>query len=207
MVRTSPTKTIKVFIKNPEKGAVKTRLAASVGDDRALFVYKKLLDYTRNLVSGIDAQKEVWYSKFVDDSDGWGIENFTKKQQSGANLGERMRNAFKESFIQDREQFVVLIGSDCAELTPEILEQAFEELRKKDLVIGPAEDGGYYLIGMSRFIPEIFVGIDWSTENVLSQTLTKAKKEGAGFALLSELNDVDTIEDWERIKGRLSTHD
>ncbi len=196
-------RTVKIFVKNPERGAVKTRLAASVGQDRALLIYKKLLGYTRNLMLDVKAQKEVWYSRFVDDKDEWNGDHFAKKLQSGGDLGERMKHAFKESFIESPKQSVVLIGSDCAELTSEILEQAFKKLRENDLVIGPAEDGGYYLIGMSKYIPGIFDGIDWSTENVITQTLDKAKQENADFSLLVELNDVDTVEDWERVKERL----
>ena len=200
-------KTIKVFIKNPEKGVVKTRLAASIGKDRALSVYKKLLGYTKNQIVNVEAQKEVWYSKFIDNSDDWDIENFEKKLQSGTDLGERMKNAFKEGFEEDPKQLVILIGSDCAELTQKVIEEAFKELRENDLVIGPAKDGGYYLIGMSKYIPGIFDGIDWSTENVLSQTFAKAKNEHASFSLLEELHDVDTIEDWNRVKDILERHD
>ncbi|MBO6522617.1 MAG: TIGR04282 family arsenosugar biosynthesis glycosyltransferase [Balneolaceae bacterium] len=202
-----PSKTIKIFVKNPEKGAVKTRLAVSVGQEKALFVYEKLLGYTKNLVLDVEAQKEVWYSKFVDHNDQWSEGFFIKKLQSGSNLGERMKQAFKESFSESAKQKVVLIGSDCAELTTEIIDQAFEKLRVIDLVIGPAEDGGYYLIGMSKFIPEIFDGIDWSTESVLSQTFTKARNSYAKVSLLPKLNDVDTIEDWEKVKERFNTND
>ncbi len=200
-------KTVKVFIKNPKKGVVKTRLAVSVGEDQALSIYKKLLAYTKDLILELEAQKEVWYSKFIDNNDDWDLKNFAKKLQSGADLGERMKNALKESFDEDPKQLVILIGSDCAELTQKVIEEAFEELRENDLVIGPAEDGGYYLIGMSKYIPGIFDGIEWSTENVLSQTLAKAKNEHASVFLLKKLNDVDTIEDWERVKGRLDTND
>lgn len=195
---------IKVFIKNPEKGKVKTRLAVTLGDLEALKVYKLLLSYTRGVVLQVEAQKEVWYSSFIDHEDDWDGNVFSKKLQRGFDLGERMKRAFGISFGEEGLQSVVLIGSDCAELTQEILEEAFTKLRTHELVLGPAEDGGYYLIGMSKFIPDIFDEIEWSTKNVLNQTISNAERAGVSFSLLVELSDVDTIEDWEKIKEKLS---
>lgn len=200
-------RTIKIFIKNPEKGRVKTRLAATLGEAQALSVYKSLLTYTRTVISKIDAEKEVWYSDFVDYKDEWDSNIFYRKKQQGDNLGERMKYAFKSSFEEDTCQSVVLIGSDCAELTELIVEDAFKKLRNHDLVLGPAEDGGYYLIGMSKFIPDVFNGIMWSTHQVLDATIIRAREFGLRFSLLPLLNDVDTFEDWERVKKKLTDYD
>ncbi|MFV1882993.1 MAG: TIGR04282 family arsenosugar biosynthesis glycosyltransferase [Balneola sp.] len=196
-------KTVKVFIKNPEKGKVKTRLAATLGDEEAVRVYKLLLSYTRGVVLKMEVQKEVWYSGFIDYEDEWDGNVFSKKLQRGQDLGERMKEAFKKSFEEGSSKYVVLIGSDCAELTQEILEEAFRKLKTNELVLGPAEDGGYYLIGMSKFLPDIFDEIEWSTRQVFSKTISKAEQAGLNFALLPELSDVDTVEDWEKAKEKL----
>ncbi len=193
---------IKIFVRNPEKGKVKTRLAASVGDEQALSIYLKLLHYTKEIVLNVEAQKEVWYSSFIDEKDLWANKFFTKKKQEGQDLGMRMKNAFQETFFSDKNAQVVLIGSDCAELKKSHIIEAFNQLNKQSIVIGPAKDGGYYLIGMSKYVPEVFEGIDWSTSNVLKQTIGKINESGKTFYLLKELSDIDTIEDWVRIKKR-----
>lgn len=194
---------IKVFIKNLEVGKVKTRLAASIGNEDALNIYEKLISFTRKTVSEINADKEIWYSSYVDDDDDWESHIYIKYKQKGNDLGERMKYAFSDSFLNDKEAKVLLIGSDCAELTAEILEEAFQKLEKNDIVLGPAVDGGYYLIGMSKFYPSIFEKVSWSTSEVLDQTIEKAKEQGLRYALLKELHDVDTLEDWDRVKERV----
>ena len=193
--------TLIIFVKNEEAGKVKTRLAKSVGDDKALEVYRKLLAYTANITSPLKAKKEVWYSRFIPENDLWSDGNFNKKVQMGEDLGQRMSNAFQLSF-EDGAQKAVIIGSDCGELTSAIMEQAFEALDDAEFVVGPAEDGGYYLLGMKNFHPEIFGDIEWSTGSVLEKTLAKMKQSGNPVHQLEKLNDVDTIEDWERIKEK-----
>ncbi|MEX2478975.1 MAG: TIGR04282 family arsenosugar biosynthesis glycosyltransferase [Gracilimonas sp.] len=192
-----------VFVKNEEAGKVKTRLANTVGDDKALEIYRKLLGYTFDQVNSLEVTKEVWYSRFIEQEDVWSEGDFKKHVQEGVNLGERMSGAFRKSFEEEGVEKAVIIGSDCAELTTVILEEAFSRLDKNDIVIGPAEDGGYYLIGMSRFFPELFKDIAWSTESVLEKTIQKATQMGASHFLLKELNDVDEIGDWKRVEDKL----
>ena len=194
-------KTLKIFIKNTQLGKVKTRLAASIGDDEALKVYKKLLNYTRIMTSKVDSQKEVWYSNFIQEKDDWNTLFCAKKIQKGEDLGIRMKNAFGDSFEMNKDEKVILIGSDCAELTSEIIEKAFEELEKHDVVIGPAKDGGYYLIGMNSYYPKLFTNIEWSTSSVFKKTMSTIQENELSYFLLKELNDVDTIEDWNSVKG------
>lgn len=98
---------------------------------------------------------------------------------------------------------MVIIGSDCAELTPDLLNLAYQKLEKNDLIAGPSEDGGYYLLGMNAFYGDLFEGIQWSTSKVLSQTLQKAKELALDFELLPERNDVDYEEDWLAVKDQL----
>lgn len=200
-------KTLKIFVKNPERGKVKTRISASVGDDYALSIYKELLHYTKKVVLKINAQKEIWYSHFVDENDLWEKSFFTKEVQLGKDLGLRMKQAFQQTFLKDEHAQIVLIGSDCAELEEGHINEAFELLKKTDVVIGPAEDGGYYLIGMSKFIPEIFDEITWSSSKVLDQTISKVNEQGIRFNLLETLSDVDEYGDWERVKSKVLSHD
>lgn len=183
-----------VFIKNPEAGNVKTRLAASVGNEEALQVYLRLLNYTIEVSKNLNADKQVWYSSFIDKNDNIPGSRFQKKVQSGSDLGERMTFAFEKAFGESYKK-VVIIGSDCPGITVQLLEKAYSTLESKDLVVGPSEDGGYYLLGMNAFYPELFSGIKWSTGQVLSQSLSVARKIKLDVHKLPVLNDIDTEED------------
>ncbi|MBN2732440.1 MAG: TIGR04282 family arsenosugar biosynthesis glycosyltransferase [Balneolaceae bacterium] len=190
-----------IFIKNPQKGHVKTRLAATVGDERALEIYKKLLVYTRQTVKPLQADKQVWYSQFIPRQDEWDDVMFAKKKQQGETLGTRMQRAFKQVFNKGYQR-VVIIGSDCGQLKGKHLEHAYEALETNDVVIGPAEDGGYYLLGMRKFFPVLFKDKPWSTDDVFGQTVNDCKTYGLSYHVLEMLNDVDTKEDWNQIKGQ-----
>lgn len=192
-----------IFVKNEEAGKTKTRLAATIGDEQALEAYRKLLGWTVKQTRELDVIREVWYSRFVARDDIWETGDYKKQLQSGDNLGERMSNAFRKSFVEESFQKVVIIGSDCAELTSGVIEQAFQKLEDHEFVIGPAEDGGYYLLGMRSYHPEVFEEIEWSTGSVFQKTVEKIEGLGLGYTALKELNDVDTIEDWDRVKSGL----
>lgn len=192
-----------IFVKNEEAGKTKTRLAATIGDEAALDAYRKLLAYTFNQTKNLNAQKEVWYSRYEAEDDIWNRGAFRKKVQLGEGLGKRMSKAFQSSFEAEDFERVVIIGSDCAELTQAVIEDAFSKLEHHDFVIGPAEDGGYYLLGMSNYNPFVFEDIEWSTESVLDQTMKKIEESGSSVALLKTLNDVDNIDDWEKVKDKL----
>lgn len=196
-----------VFVKNPQLGKVKTRLAAQTDKEIALKVYQTLLKYTRQVALGVNTHKEVWYSNKIEAEDIWKKNVFTKRVQKGANIGERMLRAFEYSFNEGKSEKVVLIGSDCAELTPEIVNDAFSKLDDVDVVIGPAVDGGYYLLGMRVLIPEVFREIDWSTQKVLKQTLERMESERASHVLLKTLRDVDELEDWVAVKHKFPDYD
>ena len=186
-----------VFVKNPEFGKVKTRLAATLGDEMALEIYNKLLAYTRNVLLGAkDVKKYVYYSSFVDKNDDWSNEDFDKHLQYQGGLGERIISAFKSTF--DECDQVVIIGSDCPQLTSEHIEEAFLKLNTHDVVIGPSHDGGYYLLGMNNFYPQLFNDINWSTESVFQETLDRAQANELSTAELETLTDVDYQEDWEK---------
>ena len=184
-----------VFVKNPELGKVKTRLAATVGNEQALIIYKKLLDYTRNVLLQLnDTERHVYYSSFVDLADEWSNDHFKKFAQKGDGLGERMTAAFQETLETCSK--VVIIGSDCAQLTEDHIERAFDMLDSNDLVIGPSHDGGYYLLGMHTYHPYLFEDIVWSSETVLEDTLNIASFNKLKVAQLEALSDIDNEEDW-----------
>jgi rSAM/selenodomain-associated transferase 1 len=184
-----------VFQKNEVLGKVKTRLAVGVGEEQALEIYRQLLAKTYLALRDISVSITTYFSEFIPENPIHSAEN--KLVQVGQDLGERMKNAFAENFESGMEK-VVLIGTDCPSLEGIHLAQAFEALDQSDLVLGPAQDGGYYMIGMKGRADFLFEGITWSTELVLSQTLALAAEQGLQTSLLPILEDIDTLEDWER---------
>ncbi len=181
-----------IFTRNPELGKGKRRLAATVGDHAALAIYEFLLNHTVAITKNIYVEKAVYYSEEIWNNDIWDAKTFTKKLQVGENLGVRMANAFLEGF-QNGFQKIIIIGSDMHDLSQSDLEHAFKALEKSNFVIGPAEDGGYYLLGMKKYMPQLFKQKEWGTETVLRDTLADLKDENV--ALLEPRNDVDHYED------------
>lgn len=181
-----------IFTRNPELGKVKTRLAKSVGDKTALEIYKFLLKKTKEVTQDLTYDKAVYYSVKVRENDIWDSKTYQKHQQIGNDLGIRMQNAFLNSFNAGYEK-VMIIGSDLFDLTSEIIDKAFQKLNDNDVVIGPAEDGGYYLLGMKSLQPNIFKNKAWGTSSVRKETLVNLKDKKVH--LLEELNDVDVFED------------
>jgi len=181
-----------IFTRNPELGKGKRRLAATVGDEAALNIYQFLLDHTVKITSQLYAEKLVYYSEEIWQNDIWDNKRFGKKLQKGDDLGARMANAFQEGF-QNEFQRIIIIGSDMLDLSQDDLEQAFKSLETNDFVVGPAEDGGYYLLGMKKYTPALFKNKDWGTETVLEDTLADLTNEK--IALLETRNDVDNYED------------
>ena len=186
-----------LFVKNPILGAVKTRLAESVGDEEALIVYVKLLKHTREVALKVDAQRYVYYNKHVVQTDQWLSADFSKRVQKGTDLGARMNEAFRAQFDEGADK-VVLIGSDCYDLEPGHLKAAFKSLDKSDFVVGPAEDGGYYLIGMRQPAEFVFDDIQWSTNTVFDETRKAILSRGFSLDILEELSDIDNLEDLKR---------
>jgi hypothetical protein len=181
-----------IFTRNPELGKCKTRLAATVGDESALEIYKFLLRHTAVLTKNINTAKQVWYSEEIWKDDIWDNTVFDKRLQNGVDLGVRMANAFQEGFESGFERIIV-IGSDMYDLCQADLEKAFDVLKTKDFVIGPAEDGGYYLLGMNAFNSGVFQNKTWGTETVLQNTLNDLQNEN--IQLLKVRNDVDVYDD------------
>ncbi|AKA34646.1 TIGR04282 family arsenosugar biosynthesis glycosyltransferase [Flagellimonas lutaonensis] len=187
-----------IFTRNPELGKCKTRLAKTVGDQAALDIYTFLLEHTLQITKGLPATKYVYYSEEIWQDDIWEAGIYTKKLQQGNDLGNRMHNAFVEGFDEGFEKIVV-IGSDMYDLSQVDLEQAFRELDTNDFVIGPAHDGGYYLLGMKRLYAPLFKNKAWGAENVLQDTLADLKNEE--IVLLDMRNDVDLYDDIKDIEA------
>lgn len=186
-----------IFIKNPKKGKVKTRLAETVGEQKALAVYRKLLEHTISEAGNVKSDRQIWYSDFVDQNDEFSSNMFKKCLQKGRDLGERMKAAFEDGFKSGYGK-IVIIGSDCPGITSGLIGQAFWELENHQLVVGPSEDGGYYLLGLNGFYPELFSGVNWSTDQVLPQTMKTIQKREFTFKVMPVLNDIDTAEDLEK---------
>ena len=193
-----------IFCKTPERGFVKTRLAASVGNQKALEIYLDLLRITDQETKPFSSSRHLFLVSALEDS----IEQMqsTLQQQDlfidpkinfaiqqGEDLGQRMFAAFKNLFKNHRS--VVLIGCDLPDLTSALISKAFDALQSNDLVIGPSCDGGYYLIGLKKETPDLFKEISWSSEKVLKQTLERAKRLSLKVQLLEKLRDIDTLDD------------
>ena len=183
-----------IFIKNPVKGKVKTRLAATIGDDMALATYRKLLKHTLNIVEHVTADKFIFFSDSIDESIGYANTPVHKVVQSGNDLGEKMKNAFVQ-FFKSGYKRVSIIGTDCPGISANIFEGAYSKLNNSDVVIGPANDGGYYLLGIKEMHSALFEKIAWSTSTVLHSTIECCNTNNLSYSLLLALSDVDEEKD------------
>ena len=183
-----------IFVKNPEAGKVKTRLAADIGPDKALEVYLQLLEITKLAATQVKASSYVYYSHYIPEQDLWSGLGFEKRLQAAStDLGIRMYSALHE--VLAHHQKVVIIGSDCPDISAEIIEQAFVSLNDYDAVVGPAVDGGYYLLGLCKAHKKLFEHKEWSTSSVLKDTLADMQGLKMTYSLLPQLTDIDTAAD------------
>ena len=185
-------------MKNPQFGKVKTRLAATVGEQEALRIYLVLLERTRVITLPLSADKMVCYTPDVLADDLWDSKHYQKARQSEGDLGERMQQAFAAGFAQGYQR-ICIIGSDCYELSTAVIEEAFARLATYDVVIGPSTDGGYYLLGMNRLHPALFSNKVWSTPTVKQATLADAQRLNLRYFELPTLTDVDEEYDLKTI--------
>ena len=182
-----------VFSKNPTLGKVKTRLAKSIGKEKALEIYKALLKKTASVLEELEVDIHLYYSDYIEKDDLFSTVVKQKKRQTGEQLGERMFNAFRESLVSYDK--VVIIGTDLWTLDIQDIKNAFRALENHAAVIGPSTDGGYYLLGIKEVIPQIFINKQWGTSSVLPNTLKDLKS--MKYHLLPEKNDIDTFSDLE----------
>ena len=194
-----------VFAREPVLGRVKTRLAAGIGAAAALAVYRELLALTAAAVAAAQVPTTVWLAEAPDGGDPtqprpewpglpWRV------QPAADALGARMAQAFGEAFAAGAGR-VVIIGTDCPGLSAALLRQAFDQLLHAEIVVGPADDGGYYLLGMNRLEAELFTNKAWSTTTVLPDTLADAARLGLRVAQLPTLHDVDSAQDLATWRG------
>jgi len=169
-----------------------------VGDQTALDIYKFLLGHTVSITKKLPLTKQVYYSEAIHQADIWDNSIYEKRLQEGNGLGDSMLHAFKEGFKNGYEN-IIIIGSDMYDITSEELMEAFTKLDNNDFVVGPAEDGGYYLLGMRKLKPSIFAHKEWGTQTVLKDTLQDLYNEST--ALLEVKNDVDYFSDIKEHKA------
>jgi len=183
-----------IFYRNPEPGKVKTRLASTLGETKALSVYLYLSAHTKTITQNLKADKVVFYSDYIQDDDPWNPSIYQKQIQSGGDLGTRMSKAFRYGFTSGYHS-IVIIGTDCLELTPSIIEDAFNKLKSCDTVIGPAKDGGYYLLGMKALHEDLFKNKLWSSPSVYEKTVGDFKSLSLNYEALPVLSDIDEATD------------
>jgi uncharacterized protein len=194
-----------IFAKEPRPGHVKTRLAASVSDEWAGAVADAFLLDSLDRLSNVEARRVLCYSPvdarafFEFCSAG----RFLATPQAEGDLGARMAAFFAQQFKEGADR-VVLVGSDSPTVPVGFIEQAFEMLLAADIVLGPATDGGYYLIGSAGAVPQVFEGISWGTRKVLRETMEMIGRLGHRVSLLPPWYDVDDLEDWRMLQGHLA---
>jgi len=185
-----------IFVKEPVPGKVKTRLAASIGDSAALDVYGRLLAHTDQISDGF--KRYIFYAGNPEKIKHFSKANDIWEEQNAGNLGERMSAAFTFVFDQGH-QGAIIIGSDCAQLAKEGIERAVDEVNEGRNVLGPALDGGYYLLGLPQHDPTLFVDMPWSTDRVAQITRERMIGQGKTPVELPTLRDVDYLEDLKAI--------
>jgi rSAM/selenodomain-associated transferase 1 len=196
-----PTREILLFAKYPEAGRCKTRLAATLGDEAALRVYRALLDHTLKTMQAVEARKVLYVDPPERASSGsqWASGMDLYLPQSQGDLGERLSTAMTER-LQAGAERILFLGSDCPQISEESILSSFSILEEKDVVLGPTEDGGYYLLGLKSSLLFLFQDIPWSTERVLETTLNILKEHGLSYILLATFSDVDTLQDLHRVR-------
>ena len=184
-----------IFLRFSELGKVKTRIAEELGDEEALKIYNHLTDITLQMAVNLSIPVYLFYNGGLPGENERHPSFHYFPQAKGA-LGDKITDALKHVF--QLHQSVIIIGSDCPGLSAQDIDQAIRLLEEYDVVIGPASDGGYYLLGCREYIPELFTSIDWSTPAVLLQTIAKLKDQGNSYISLRTLEDIDTAAAWYR---------
>lgn len=185
-----------VFLRAPISGAVKTRIGATLGDEKALAIYSELASITLRMVSNLNMPVYLFYEgglPAVKDP------AYHFLEQHDGDLGKKIESAVNS--ILQKHNKAVIIGSDCPDITEKDIHEACQQLDKYDFVLGPAEDGGFYLMGCKKLIPSLFDNISWSTSIVLDQIKERILKSGRSFYLFRTLSDIDTEADWIRFKA------
>lgn len=188
-----------IFTRYPEPGKTKTRMIPALGEVGAANLQRQMTEYTliktRDWQSNRCLSLEVYFAGGNESlMQAWLGNDLVYRQQSKGDLGQRMMSALQQSFA-DQMTKVVMIGIDCPDVNQRLINEAFDQLNHHDLVLGPAADGGYYLVGLSHFIPDLFTDIQWGTSQVFSKTKEIAKNLQLSTYYLSVLHDVDCPKD------------
>jgi rSAM/selenodomain-associated transferase 1 len=197
-----------VFLKYPEPGKVKTRLAAAVGPERAAALYSEWVGVVLGRLQPLRGHSAVLglydggpadrFAEWAPLVDGW-------LPQPAGHLGERLEAGFAAAHAGGGP--VLAIGTDCLDLDDRRVGEAFDLLRSRDAVFGPATDGGYYLVGTARYLPGFFGGVRWSSPHTLADHLARCRERGRSVGLLPELADIDTWDDWQAYLSRRGSGD
>lgn len=195
-----------IFSRYPQPGKTKTRLIPALGIEGAANLQRQMTEFTLSKVKKIQESAAISFEIRFAGGDlqlmqNWLGTELNYQLQGEGDLGKRMENSFLNAFNKGAQQ-VVIIGIDCPDVNAEVLAQAFEKISNCDLLLGPAVDGGYYLIGLKRAITELFINIDWGTSKVLQQTVDIAQQLSLSVGYLPTLADVDRPEDlpiWQEI--------
>jgi uncharacterized protein len=183
-----------IFTRYPIKGLVKTRLIPLLGDYGACILHQKMVLHTLEKLDPFPSL-QIWYDGAGEfEMRKWLGCKYIYRQQTQGDLGERMLYAFREAFAAG-ESKALLVGTDCPGITLMHLEEGLMKLEQSDVVIGPAKDGGYYLIGMKAPHEDLFRYVPWGTDQVFQITEERSRQEGLEISLLEELADVDRPED------------
>jgi hypothetical protein len=206
-----------VFTRYPEPGTTKTRLIPLLGPEGAANLQRKMTEHTLLQIKRLSTQRELsvevrYEGGNKDLMQTWLGPDFEYRAQGSGDLGQRMKRSFEDAFGAGATT-AVIIGTDIPEITNIIIQKAFDVLQQKHMALGPAKDGGYYLIGLkgnslTKTIPDLFTGIPWGSGDVLEKTIKIATHSGLSFTLLEVLRDVDHPEDlmiWERLQHKNPT--
>jgi rSAM/selenodomain-associated transferase 1 len=199
-----------VFVKHPRPGAVKTRLAASIGPEAAAELYRALAEHVLEATAPTAGEYErlVFFepAEALEEMRAW-LPGVRLLAQCGGDLGARMADAFARAFARGASR-VALVGTDAPDVARETAALALAALEAADVVLGPAEDGGYVLVALRAPQPQLFSGIEWSTPRVLEETRARAAAAGLAVRELAPVADLDTLDDlrraWPRMQGVLA---
>ncbi len=190
-----------VFTRTPVFGQVKQRLAAVLGEATALLAHEELLQRTLDrCLNGADYRAELWLTSLEPAAAVRQLRRpgLSLKLQQGNDLGARMQHTLEDGLANGARR--ILIGSDCPDIDRDYVASAFAALEEFPVVLGPAEDGGYGLVGLNRPAPQLFADMVWGDSQVLERTLLRADQAGLDVALLPQVYDVDLPEDWQRYR-------
>ncbi|MBK8502953.1 MAG: TIGR04282 family arsenosugar biosynthesis glycosyltransferase [Saprospiraceae bacterium] len=183
-----------IFLRVAEAGKVKTRLAKTAGKSVALQIYQKLVKITLDQARHLNCTTYLYFYPTIDQSFNDENKDFIFRKQYGEDLGQKMKIAFDQ--VLENHEKAVIIGTDCPYINTEIITDAFEKLDKYDVTLGPATDGGYYLLGLTKNHSQLFSGVEWSTPMVLPKTIENINLLQWSVVLLPTLSDVDYEDDW-----------